>query len=315
MSQINLSKRGFLSASLLLSAAPILQGCDAFAKAEAKKVKTKELYINYPEFASLEKEHGGRLGVYILNTETQKSFGHRKDERFAMCSTFKLFLAAVILQDVDKGKLTLEQEIPIKDTGLRFYSDTAEKAAKKGKISIYDALQAIIVNSDNATTNALLPYVDGPSGFTKRMNAIGDNVTNLTLDEPGMSLVLPNTIENTTSPFAFANDIQKIIEPNFLSEKSRKQLLKWMIECETGQSRIIAGLPKDWIFGHKTGTGHDEKMANQYNDIGIIWPKNKPAYIISCFYQADKYYDEMRAIDEMVLQKTGEIARKIIQEA
>ena len=312
MSQIHLSKRDFLGASLLLSSAPILQGCDAFAKPEVKKTEAKKLDANYPEFAAIEKVHGGRLGVFIINTQTQKSISYRANERFAMCSTFKLFLAAVILQDIDKSKLTLEQEIPIKDTGLRFYSDVAEEAAKKGKISIYEALKAIIVFSDNATTNALLPYVDGPAGFTKRINAIGDNVTNLTLNEPGMSLVLANTIENTTSPLAFADDIKKILEPNFLSEKSRKLLIQWMIECETGQKRIIAGLPKDWTFGHKTGTGQDEKMANQYNDIGIIWPKNKPAHIITCFYQADKYYDDMRAIDELVLQKVGQIATKWI---
>lgn len=307
MSQINLSKRDFLGASLLLSAAPILQGCDAFAKPEVKK-----LDMDFSEFAALEKEHGGRLGVFIINSQTQKSISYRANERFAMCSTFKLFLAAMILQDVDKGKLKLEQEIPIKDTGLRFYSDYAKEAAKKGKISIYEAIKAIIVYSDNITTNALLPYIGGHAGFTKWINNTGDNITNLTLDEPGMSLVLANTIENTTSPLAFADDIKKILEPNFLSEKSRKLLIQLMIECETGKKRLIAGLPKDWKFGHKTGTGQDEKMANQYNDIGIIWPKNKPAHIITCFYQADKYYDEMRAIDELVLQKVGEIATKWI---
>lgn len=307
MSQINLSKRDFLGASLLLSAAPILQGCDAFAKPEVKKLDT-----NFPAFAALEKEHGGRLGVFITNTQTNKSISYRANERFAMCSTFKLFLAALILQEIDKGKLKLEQEIPIKDTGLRFYSDVAKEAAKKGKISIYEAVKAIIVNSDNVTTNALLPYIGGPVGFTKWINNIGDNITNLTLDEPGMSLVLPNTIENTTSPLAFADDIKKILEPNFLSEKSHKLLIQLMIECETGKKRLIAGLPKDWKFGHKTGTGMDKKMANQYNDIGIIWPKNKPAHIITCFYQADKYYDEMRAIDELVLQKVGQIATKWI---
>lgn len=307
MSQINFSKRDFLGASLLLSAVPVLQGCDAFAKPKAKMIDT-----NFPDFAAIEKAHGGRLGVFVINTQTQKSISYRANERFAMCSTFKLFLAAMILQEVDNGKLTLEQEIPIKDTGLRFYSDAAKAAAKKGKISIFEALKAILVFSDNATTNALLPYIDGPVGFTKRINAMGDNVTNLTLDEPGMSLVLSNTIENTTSPFAFANDIKKVIEPNLLSEKSRTQLIKWLIECETGKKRLIAGLPKDWKFGHKTGTGQDEKMANQYNDIGIIWPKNKPAHIITCFYQADKYYDEMRAVDELVLQKVGEVATKWI---
>jgi len=38
----------------------------------------------------LERKSGGRLGVCILDTATGRRLGHRMDERFAMCSTFKL---------------------------------------------------------------------------------------------------------------------------------------------------------------------------------------------------------------------------------
>src|SRR5262245_60717536 len=42
------------------------------------------------ELARFERESGGRLGVAVLDTLTGAQAGHRADERFPMCSTFKL---------------------------------------------------------------------------------------------------------------------------------------------------------------------------------------------------------------------------------
>ena len=44
----------------------------------------------------IEAESGGRLGVAVLDTLSGERTGHRADERFPMCSTFKLLAAAAI---------------------------------------------------------------------------------------------------------------------------------------------------------------------------------------------------------------------------
>ncbi|MBW3549553.1 MAG: serine hydrolase, partial [Proteobacteria bacterium] len=47
--------------------------------------------------AALERIHGGRLGVAILDTGSGRHMGHRADERFPMCSTFKFLAAGLVL--------------------------------------------------------------------------------------------------------------------------------------------------------------------------------------------------------------------------
>lgn len=44
--------------------------------------------------AKLEARRGGRLGVAVLDLESGRRIAHRGDERFAMCSTFKVLAAA-----------------------------------------------------------------------------------------------------------------------------------------------------------------------------------------------------------------------------
>lgn len=54
--------------------------------------------------AELERVHGGRLGVAMLDTGSGRRIAHRGDQRFLMCSTFKLLLAAAVLARVDRGE-------------------------------------------------------------------------------------------------------------------------------------------------------------------------------------------------------------------
>jgi beta-lactamase class A len=46
------------------------------------------------QLAVLQSRYGGRLGVYVLDTGSRRAFGLNEQDRFAMCSTFKLLLAA-----------------------------------------------------------------------------------------------------------------------------------------------------------------------------------------------------------------------------
>ena len=46
------------------------------------------------QLAEIEKKVGGRLGVHVLDTADGRRAGHRQDERFALCSTFKFLAAA-----------------------------------------------------------------------------------------------------------------------------------------------------------------------------------------------------------------------------
>jgi beta-lactamase class A len=51
----------------------------------------------------IEVESAGRLGVAVLDTLSGERTGHRLDERFPMCSTFKLLAAAAILARVARS--------------------------------------------------------------------------------------------------------------------------------------------------------------------------------------------------------------------
>src|ERR1700722_6089252 len=55
------------------------------------------------DFAAIEAKSGGRLGVAVLDTATQTRFGHRADERFLLCNTFKVLAVSSGLNGAEAG--------------------------------------------------------------------------------------------------------------------------------------------------------------------------------------------------------------------
>ena len=65
----------------------------------------------FAELNGLERDLGGRVGMAALNLGNEETIGYRADERFPICSTFKVLLAAAILAQVDRGRLKLTRHI------------------------------------------------------------------------------------------------------------------------------------------------------------------------------------------------------------
>ena len=61
--------------------------------------------------AAIERDSGGKLGVFAIDTATDRALAWRADQRFPFCSSFKAPLAAFVLSKVDRGDLRLDQPI------------------------------------------------------------------------------------------------------------------------------------------------------------------------------------------------------------
>ena len=79
------------------------------------------------EIAAIERRVEGRLGVAVLDTARGAIEGHRLDERFPMCSTFKWLAAAYVLQRVDQGQERLDRRVTVTPADLVSWSPVSEK--------------------------------------------------------------------------------------------------------------------------------------------------------------------------------------------
>jgi beta-lactamase class A len=256
----------------------------------------------------LEQESGGRLGVAVLDTGSGRVWGHRSEEAFALCSTFKLLLAGAVLQQVDQGKLKLDQWVPFNRADLVEHAPSTQPKVKGGGMSVVDLVEAIQRTSDNVAANLLMRLVDGPEGLTKWLRGLDDAVTRVDRWEPEMNRVPVGEVRDTTSPAAMAATTAKLLVGDVLSQESRARLIGWMQATQTGARRLRAGLPASWRAGNKTGTGLHPSMPDQVNDVAIAWPPKKAPWVVAAYYSApDHAGTNLRTQDEAVLAAVGRI--------
>lgn len=254
------------------------------------------------EFVRIEAVSGGRLGVAALNTADGSRAGHRMDERFAMCSTFKLLAGAAVLARVDAGKEQLNRRIAYEKKDLVPYSPTTEKNVGAG-MTLAELCEAAITLSDNTAGNLLLESFGGPQGLTAFARSVGDTMTRLDRNEPTLNEAVPGDPRDTTTPAAMLTTIRALVLGDALSAASRDQLKAWLLANKTGSGRLRAGLPGDWAVGDKTGSGE----RGTTNDVGIVWPPGRAPIVVTI------YLTEVKAPLEQRIATLAAVGRAIAE--
>lgn len=236
---------------------------------------------------------GGRLGVAATNGP--RSLALDADERFALCSTFKMPLAAAILVGVQEERWALADEIPFGEADLLEYAPFVRRHLARGRLSVEELCRAAVTVSDNSAANLLLARLGGPEALTESIRRWGDRVTRLDRLEPELNSNLPGDPRDTTTPSAmlglmrtllFADRMPSIRDlpnspsgPSPLYHANRIKLANWMASATTGRERLRAGFPEGWPVGDKTGSGANG--AN--NDIAFALPPGESPILVASY--------------------------------
>jgi beta-lactamase class A len=229
--------------------------------------------------ATIEAEVGGRLGVAMLDAATGAVAGHRLDERFALCSTFKALAAAAVLARVDAGSDSIDRRVHYTAAELVTYSPTTKNHAGEAGMTLAELCEAAVTLSDNTAGNLLLAAIGGPAGLTAYLRGLGDKVTRLDRIEPFLNEAAPGDRRDTTSPAAMATTLRNLVVGDALSPASRARLTDWLIGCKTGDDRLRAGVPAGWRIGDKTGSGGNGAT----NDVAVLWPPGRAPIVVAAY--------------------------------
>lgn len=253
---------GCTAASALARRGPAVFGGDAFRR----------------DVLALEGEGRGRLGLAVLDTGTGARFAHRADERFPLCSTFKLPLAAAVLRRVDLGRERLDRRVAVSARDIVAHSPFTETRVG-GSAAVAELCRATMTESDNAAANLLLPAVGGPPGLTRFMRGLDGGVSRLDRIEPALNEARPGDPRDTTTPAAMLRILERLAFGAVLAPASRDRLVGWMLANRTGGKRLRAGLPPDWRVGDKTGAGEN----GSDNDVAILWPPRRKPILVAAY--------------------------------
>nr|WP_034760434.1 class A beta-lactamase [Rossellomorea vietnamensis] len=252
------------------------------------------------KFMQLEKKFDARLGVYAIDTGTNRTVAYRPDERFAYSSTFKALATGLVLQQNSLDEL--DEVITYTKDDLVTYSPITEQHVDTG-MTLREICDAAIRYSDNTAGNLLLEELGGPDGFENGLRQIGDHVTEADRFETDLNSAIPGDIRDTSTARALATNLKAFTVDDVLPDSKRTILTDWMRGNTTGDELIRAAVPKGWEVGDKTGAGG----YGTRNDIAIVWPPNRDPIIIAILSSRDT---EDATYDNDLIAKAAKVVLK-----
>lgn len=251
--------------------------------------------LGFAQTSSLRKEinqiikgKDATVAVSVLDFENNKSIDINGNKNLPMLSVFKFHIALAVLDQVDQGKLSLDQNILIKKSELLLntWSPIREKYPEGNiEMPLSEQIKYTVAQSDNNGCDILLRLIGGTETVQKFINSKGIKNFQIKADEEKMHQGYEFTYWNWTTTNASNTLLKKFYDGKVVSKNSTDFLMKTMLETNTGANKIVAQLPKGTWVAHKTGSsGKDEKgLTVAENDMGIITLSNGKHYALSVF--------------------------------
>lgn len=241
-------------------------------------------------------------GASITNGDLY--FGHQ-DCAFAMHSVMKFPQALFVADYLHKQGLTLGDSVLVCKDSLDAETWSPMLLVFEGTryFTFAELIEWSLKQSDNNACDLLFASCGQPDAVEKYIHTLGFKDIHVQLTEKEMKKSPHRAIENSSTP----KEMVRLLEWFYLHRNDNRNLsFIWntMADCNTGQQRIAAVLPKEGRLIHKTGSGFLSPDGRQdRNDVGIVLLPDGSHLSIAVFLPKSKEEKEVAEIAEHCLMR------------
>ena len=233
---------------------------------------------------SIVSDKSAEIGVVIEDFDRHQYVGFNENKRFPMQSVFKFPLALAVLDQVDKGKINLDETLLLKPSDLlpNTHSPLRERYPDgNAAVTIREILKETVSNSDNNGCDILLRLLGGPQAVDNYVKSLGITDMQIAVTEQDMHASQDAQYQNWATPAALTQLLKLFHDQKLLETDSQTFLWTAMRDSITAPGRLRSPLPAGTQLIHKTGTSdYSPKDGSAVNDIGIIlMPDGNPVFI------------------------------------
>ena len=224
-------------------------------------------------------------GMFFLDLQTGNYLDIYGEKVFPAASTIKFPILIALFQEVDAGRVKLNQTLVLR-RDLKAEAEGSGVLQDKPigtRLSVLETATKMITISDNTATNMIIDRLGGKVRLNQRFRSWGLQNTaihHLLGDFKGT---------NTTSAKDLVRLSALIANNKLLSDTSQSKVLDIMRHVKN-KRLLQAGLGKDAVFAHKTGT-----LGVILADAGIIELPAGRRYLAGIFVK--RPFDDLRARD------------------
>ncbi len=199
-----------------------------------------------------------QAGMFLLDLDTGAYIDLDATSIFPSASTIKLPILLALFQDIDAGKVSLDEKLTLKPEIIGSGSGNMQYQKPGTQFTVLDTVTKMITISDNTATNMLISRLGGAEVLNQRFRSWG--LTTTTISNP-----LPDLEgTNTTSPKELGTVMFMINQADVVSAASRDRMLDILRHTSTN-TLLPHGLGAGATIAHKTGD-----IGSLVADVGLI---------------------------------------------
>jgi beta-lactamase class A len=212
-------------------------------------------------------------GVFMVDLDTGAYVDINSNASFPAASTIKIPILIAFFQDVDAGKIRLDEMLTLQKEMIAEGSGSLRTQAVGSQYTALDIATKMITISDNTATNMLITRLGGQEVLNERFRSWGLATTMIRNPLPDLKGT------NTTSPKELVDLIAKVNQGNLVSMRSRDLMLDIMRRTER-DNLLPSGLGQGARAYHKTGD-----IGTMLGDAGLIDIPTGKRYIAAVMVQ------------------------------
>lgn len=214
------------------------------------------------------------VGVAIVGPFGHDTLTVRGRHHYPMQSTYKFPLALAVFDQIDRGKLRLDQMVHVTKADLLPTHSPLREQYPEGNvdITVQELLKYTVTYSDNNACDILFRLLGGTAVADRYIHSLGIADMAIVATEEEMSRAWDVQYTNWTTPVAMARLLTEFHEGKHLAAGSRAVLWKMMVETVPGAKRLKGQLPAGTVVGHRTGTSdtNEQGVTAAINDVGVV---------------------------------------------
>jgi beta-lactamase class A len=231
--------------------------------------------------------------VFIIDLATGDYLDKNGNKSISSASTIKVPILVAFFQDVESGKIRLDELLTANQKDLASKSTT--------RYTALEAATRTIAQGDNIATNLLIERLGGKEVLNQRFSDWGLTATVIHNPPPD------SNGKNTTSSKDLAYLLAQVDRGELISLKSRERL--WEIMKNTKHDRLLArGLGKDAAIAHKAGY-----VGSMLADVGIVSLPGGKRYAIAVAVQRPRQNGKQNTKAEAIISKISRLAYQHFQ--
>ncbi|OUL35139.1 serine hydrolase [Nostoc sp. T09] len=212
-------------------------------------------------------------GVLLVDLDTGAYVDVNSATSFPAASTIKIPILVAFFQDLDAGKIRLDEMLTMQQQMIAGGSGNMQYKPAGTQYTALEVATKMITISDNTATNMLIARLGGIEALNQRFRSWGLTTTAIRNQLPDLQGT------NTTSPKELATLMAMVNQGNLVNMRSRDRLLDIMRQTQK-DTLLPSGLGAGASIAHKTGD-----IGTMLADAGLVDIPTGKRYIAAVMVQ------------------------------